>query len=433
MKIISIKVITIISGLLFICSNNTLVAQALKIGDRCPDLLLKNVINHNSSSVRLSQFKARLILLDFWSTSCISCIEAFPHIDSLQEAFAKELQILTVTYDPRAKVENFFNKRKFIKLPRVPFITEDTILHNLFPPESLPCHVWLDSALIVKHITFGSNSKKETIRAFLDGKDLQFYTLYDLPVKPRLGTDSLLNYYSYIAPCIPGTSRQSSNGEIKSNRIYYSAECTSITDFVKWTLGKIDSTYYDYKYPVVIEAKCADRFKNTGTQPKDEWLKENAFSYYLMLPVSQKYQLYNSALKDIEQYFKIKVVKEVREINCMVLEKMPGAPSLKSKGGAPLDRLLINTIKHPVADSLRYLRNQPFKIFINKIKAKTEFITRLPFVDETEIDDHIDISLSAEALDATNIDLLKAELEKWGLQLSKKERPANVIVIKDNE
>ena len=41
---------------------------------------------------------------------------------------------------------NFFEKRKRIKAPDLPFITGDTLLHNTFGIDGVPIYVWIDSA-----------------------------------------------------------------------------------------------------------------------------------------------------------------------------------------------------------------------------------------------------------------------------------------------
>lgn len=424
-----IAIILLISHALFIQVEGR--GQQLKIGEKCPDLIIKNVINYGQEEIKLSRTKPKLILLDFWAPICVSCIEAFPHIDSLQQKFSDKVLIATVTETPQNAVHQFFQRRPSIKMPSVPFITGDSILHKLFEPKFYPWHVWLDSNLVVRYITNGNNATSENIQGFLDGRNIDLYQLVDLPQKPLLSGDTLLRYYSYIAPCVPGTVKASLNGAIEGNKIFFTRECTTIPDFVMWVLGKMDGQYYDYKYPLIVEATNKDKFFNTNKLPRNIWLKENSFSYYLMLQSEQQNNLYKFALSDIERHFNIRVLKEKRSIPCLILCKTGNFKSLKSKGGSSIDELQINTIKNPVYSKKRYLQNQPFGVFANKLQTWVGFLTKLPFIDETGIEYNIDISLNGDALDSWNLDRWNIELARYGLTLIQEDRMTDAIVIQE--
>lgn len=55
----------------------------LTIGDKVPDIVLNHVINYKAGDIKLSDFKGKLVILDFWSSWCGACIALFPHMDSL--------------------------------------------------------------------------------------------------------------------------------------------------------------------------------------------------------------------------------------------------------------------------------------------------------------------------------------------------------------
>jgi len=408
-------------------------AQSLKIGEKCPDLILSNTINYTSEELRLSQKKPKLILLDFWSPICLSCIQAFPHIDSLQQEFEEQVLIATVTATAKDSVLSFFKNRPFLKLPRVPFVTTDTVLHKLFEPKFLPWHVWLDSNLVVRYITDGSNATGSNIQAFLNGENLDLYQLVGLPEKPKINNNnSQLKYYSYIAPCVPGT-KNIDEGGASDGKVYFSKECTSIIDLVKWVLGKIDNQYYDYKYPLVIEATDKERFSNSNHIPKNTWVQKYSFSYYLMIPSEKGKKMYDFALSDIERYFGIKVLKEKKELPCLILQKDKRFTTLKTKGGEPIDNLNVNTIVHPVYSNKRYIRNMPFQVFANKIKTWSEYVTRIPFIDETGINYNIDISFEGDMIDSMQISKWNEAFAKYGLALVRGTRFVDAIVIQDAE
>lgn len=51
---------------------------------------------NTSDSLKTDNIKNRIILLDFWNYSCVSCIQALPHLKKLQERFGDKLLIIAV-------------------------------------------------------------------------------------------------------------------------------------------------------------------------------------------------------------------------------------------------------------------------------------------------------------------------------------------------
>jgi thiol-disulfide isomerase/thioredoxin len=75
---------------------------ALKIGDKVPDIEFK-MLNHSSKSTKLSDYRGKVVILDFWTTFCTPCVAKFPQLDSLQKANSDLVKILLVNQDDLSK------------------------------------------------------------------------------------------------------------------------------------------------------------------------------------------------------------------------------------------------------------------------------------------------------------------------------------------
>jgi thiol-disulfide isomerase/thioredoxin len=62
-------------------------AALLVKGDLAPDFLMKDVAGKD---VRLSAFKGKVIILDFWATWCGPCIASMPHTDEIAAKYADQ-------------------------------------------------------------------------------------------------------------------------------------------------------------------------------------------------------------------------------------------------------------------------------------------------------------------------------------------------------
>lgn len=148
----------------------------LKVGDHVPDLVISKIIRNNKSSAKLSDFKNQLIILDFWDTFCVNCIEALPKLDSLQKQFGNNVKILPVTYQSEAVMTTFFKNNKSVKNIKLPCVVEDKILGSYFHYKFISHEVWIYKG-IVRAITFPDYVTAKNIKAILDGK------VVDWPVK----------------------------------------------------------------------------------------------------------------------------------------------------------------------------------------------------------------------------------------------------------
>lgn len=158
------------------CAQNAATPKPLNVGDTIPYIILTDVINFPVSNIHLSELKGKVIILDFWSTWCSTCINKFPLIDSIQREFKDRVQVILVnnitgTLDTKEKIRSFYKKQIVDKVKRftVPIAMEDTVLSKIFPHIYLPHYVWIGTNNKVIGITSSEGFTRENVYAALRG------------------------------------------------------------------------------------------------------------------------------------------------------------------------------------------------------------------------------------------------------------------------
>lgn len=70
--------------------------KTVKIGDTIPDLELFDV---SGNGHLLSEFRGKMVILDFWSSGCGPCIMAGPEIKNMQQKYGDQIEIISISTD----------------------------------------------------------------------------------------------------------------------------------------------------------------------------------------------------------------------------------------------------------------------------------------------------------------------------------------------
>lgn len=142
--------------------------ESLEVGDKVPDLLLTNLINYRTRTARVSDFKGKLLILDFWFSGCKPCIESWSKLLKLQKEFKNSIQILLVNpLESEASVLDFIKKRKeYARVNMIlPSVCKGTSIVELFPVPSYPYVVVINEEGFVKSL--GNPITSETIQSLI--------------------------------------------------------------------------------------------------------------------------------------------------------------------------------------------------------------------------------------------------------------------------
>jgi thiol-disulfide isomerase/thioredoxin len=422
--------------LLLLTESNELLAQPIRIGDKLPDTELGNVYNYPDTSLRLSRFRGKLVILDFWNHTCRACVAGFPKLENLQKKFGDKIQIVLVNPESKDSTRNFFAKHKSVYLPALPMITGDRIIKSYFPNQSNPYHVWIDGQGIVRHLTETYNAAEKNIIKFLEGENNIIHNRKENKERfsPLLktGTENWENdfyYSSYLARCLGRTGGGTSTGASLSggNSVIFSKNCSSILQLYEMAYNPGE------KITREIRLLVKDSFRYI--RPKDptmwnKWNEEYSFSYNLILPASQKPNGFKIMQEDLDRYFHLKVRIVKKKIPAMALVMLNKEDKLKTKGGQYVWELSrSDDVLDPAATVLQ-VRNIPFQSFSNWLGGRLSSIS-LGFTDQTGYSGNIDMDITRKLQRPFDLEGMKKLLHSYNMDLVNTESEVEILVIEE--
>ena len=83
----------------------------LSIGSKAPDFELKTLSGEN---VKLSDYRGKKVMLNFWATWCAPCKEEMPDMEEFYKQNGEEIEILAVNIDPQFNVQQFVTEMELL-------------------------------------------------------------------------------------------------------------------------------------------------------------------------------------------------------------------------------------------------------------------------------------------------------------------------------
>lgn len=406
--------------------------KGLQIGQQVPDITITNLHNYKdangkpATTAKISDFKGKLLILDFWATWCSPCIAMIPKMDSLQKQFANQIQFLSVSYQSKKEVLPFLEKLEQQKKRHfdLPVVTDDKELHKLFPHVSLPHYVWIDGEALVKAITGHEEVNENSLKKVLAGGQLNDDVKNDLfrdfnpeqSLSSFLADDSLTKklYQATFSGHILGVPAQT-----YSRTIDESYTLTAANLSLRF-LYKIAYSGKDFLKDKLVELAVADSSKLTSGLKGEaliNWRKENTYCYQIKVLNTQRAAAQIIMRKDLAVFFpQYKVNLERKIKKCWVLKVVGDTTKLRKSDAKP------------------YIAITPFKIEMRKANLSS-LVNRLDrydlqsewpiFLDERL---NIEVDLLTDG-DTRSVNGLNKMLLPYGLAFISEYREQDVLVI----
>lgn len=404
----------------------------LKVGDYCPDVELK-MLNYKRPTAKLSDFKANLIIIDFWATWCQTCRDFMSTSNTLAAKFGHKVEMIPVTYEDGSVAASTLNGINRDNGSAIYSIVSDSFFEKEFPHSVIPHEVWLDSNFRVIAITDENEVTEQNISALLAGKPVNLHPKMedgDLNVdlkKPVLTgnqgvdiPDSAILFKSMMTRYVPRLHPSSSN---HPNSLIILNE--SILGLYRLIAGGYQPEFFN-RNRTILEVKDTNRVSDPlgiSGQQFTEWAKKNTYCYELILKDTTLRQLkFPIALGQLNEFCKsLNIVGsfEERKRDCYVLVRKTGFRDFETSGGSQMS--------HLDAYSLHYV-NVPFKNFFLFLQIYYLQTSPYPLLDESGITYNVDMSLDCNM---SNVDSINKALEKYNLEFRKEQRSLKYLVLRD--
>lgn len=137
------------------------------LGYPAPDFELPDL---NGNPVRLSQFRGRPVLLNFWATWCPPCRKEMPDLQAFSQKYSGRIQVLGVNMDFAAQLEvtnadvlEFLDEYNVTYLNVRDPVGESVSRYRL---TGYPVSYWIDEAGLIRGVWLGAMKQEDIVAGF---------------------------------------------------------------------------------------------------------------------------------------------------------------------------------------------------------------------------------------------------------------------------
>lgn len=125
-----------------------------KVGQHFP---IENYKDDKGKNFSADELEGKVSLINFWSTTCVPCIEELPYLNKIQETFGTKVHFIAITHDPKEKVDRFLTTHEFNFIHITNSLKE---LQSYFSPIRNPTTFIIDKKGNVQEITGNIDEEK---------------------------------------------------------------------------------------------------------------------------------------------------------------------------------------------------------------------------------------------------------------------------------
>ncbi|MDO7849464.1 redoxin domain-containing protein [Hymenobacter sp. M29] len=379
-------------------SSPTFAQTPLQVGDVLPNFMLPRVVNRPGGTFASAEAKGKVLVLEFWSTTCSPCIPALQRLADLQQRHLADLQVVGISTDSETRLQKFLAKRPVaVPLASAPDPAQD--LNRWFPHRIISHTVVVDKNRRVVAITSPEQLTEAALLAVATGQPVHLRPKQDLLNTDPMSyfpVDTATRYAVSVRPFIqglPGMMRPERKGPLARRRL------TAINlDYTSLFQLAYETSYF--------------RIQNQMPDSLRQYDDLSKVCLDFIVPPGQESHLKPLLREALRQYLPVQATWVTTTKPAYVLRRLKNAPSLPAStkpeqlsfGGGEF------TMQGSALESLRaYLENE----------------LRLPVVDETGLTGLYDVAFATEGADVKTS--LTAALAKLGLEVAAAPREIQML------
>jgi peroxiredoxin len=134
-----------------------------EVGKLAPDFTLTTL---DGKQVSLSQFRGKIVMVNFWQSSCSNCRDEMPYLQAIYEKWPRDgLEILAISVGEKAAFVQSFVERQGLTFPAL--LDSDEAVNNIYQISRIPTTFFVNADGIIKEIKMGAFTSQSEIEAIL--------------------------------------------------------------------------------------------------------------------------------------------------------------------------------------------------------------------------------------------------------------------------
>ena len=373
----------------------------------------------STQEVKFSDFRGKAILLDFWSTGCVSCIQGIPKMEKYQRQYKDDLIVLLVNSkrnkDTPERIANRFKVYEKVNkyVPELPTILDDTIFTTLFPHNTIPNISWVNQdGIYLANTMSGLVSDKQLEEVVKTGNANLIHNGIMENHGRRTETPPLidtagLSYISLFASYIPKYLSVYPNLVHKNGTSFYQFVNQDFAIVLFFAFGEeLDGfVWNDYVFESDLKERLRDKALFWATNA-------DMYSYQFFRRDTVDQATVQKILReDLERTFGFTVKRQLGMIDVYKLELTDGIMGMTTK--KEMSSVNIQSADYPVT----YV-NTPLSIVVGNLHYWLDRPLDIDDVDKGKMEElYVDLTIPAD-FDKLPLDDRLAYLEKQGIKLT---------------